>query len=243
MKYKFRWLSLIVIIGIYLPSFLEPTYLKEGTNSNALYYNIFSPIFLIWLIWACWKIIIIIKGKIFPTAEKRSQVANFNEFNRNVYGDELTLGKILIRTLKFIWSTFKFILKIPVLLVVTTISLIFKIISSELTSETSSPQKSSSKNSTSVHKIVKIKLSWGSDLQKEWEYDGRILKPSWGSDPQKEWEYNGRILKPSWGNDLQKEWEYNGRILKPSWGSDYQKKWETDSSIPIPVLAKAAGII
>ena len=51
------------------------------------------------------------------------------------------------------------------------------------------------------------------------------------------WEWDGRILRKSLGNE---SWEWNGRSLRKSLGNE---SWDTDGDVPIPVLAKAAGII
>ena len=84
-----------------------------------------------------------------------------------------------------------------------------------------------------------LRQKWVSNAQ-EWEYDGRILKQKWVSNAQ-EWEYDGRILKQKWVSNPQ-EWEYDGRILKQKWVSN-SREWEINGNVPIPVIAKAAGII
>jgi len=84
-----------------------------------------------------------------------------------------------------------------------------------------------------------LKQKWVGNAQ-EWEYDGKILKQKWVSNSQ-EWEYDGKILKQKWVSNPQ-EWEYDGRILKQKWVSN-PREWEINGNVPIPVLAKAAGII
>jgi len=41
--------------------------------------------------------------------------------------------------------------------------------------------------------------------------------------------------------DSNNEWEYDGRILRPRF--ERGTEWEIEGNIPIPVIAKAAGII
>ncbi len=84
---------------------------------------------------------------------------------------------------------------------------------------------------------------WSNDNSKIWEWDGKTLQPRWGNDSSKIWEWDGKTLQPRWGNDSSKIWEYDGKTLQPRWGNDSSKIWETKFQIPIPVLAKAVGII
>ena len=68
---------------------------------------------------------------------------------------------------------------------------------------------------------------------------GRI-KP-YNGDLSRAWEWDGHQLKPYHG-DLSRAWEWNGRQLKP-YHADLSRTWEIEGDIPIPVIAKAAGII
>ncbi len=88
-----------------------------------------------------------------------------------------------------------------------------------------------------------LKQRWVHDNNKEWEFDGRYLKPRWVHDNNREWEFDGRYLKLRWVHDNNKEWEFDGRYLKPRWVHDNNKEWEINGNVPIPVLAKAVGII
>ena len=92
-----------------------------------------------------------------------------------------------------------------------------------------------------------------SNGQREWEYDGCYLKKY--SNGQREWEYDGCYLKKY--SSGQREWEYDGRYFKRY--SSGQREWEYDGNylikyssgqrimecknFPIPVIAKAAGLI
>ena len=215
MKYKFRWLSLILTISV-----LSLFYFEEDSSSLSSALAIFLPIFLIWMIWACCKILIYLKRKIFPTKEEAILDANNKSFNRQVYGNaasvsitaehndeiaknELTSGKALTGILK---SIFSFVLLVN-------------------SSETSSSKKSSKKNSAG---IIRPRNYGDRDKAIEWEFDGKYLKPR----------YHGV-------NDKTIEWEFDGEYLKPRNYGDRDKaiEWEYDSDIPIPVLAKASGII
>ena len=258
MKYKFRWLSLIVVIGIYLPGFFADSYLKEGSSSHTTYFNIFSPIFLIWIIWACWKILFNLKQKIYPTTEEAILASKNNEFNELVDGktiigtiaaesksaivnSDLTIGKIFIGTLRFIWGTIKFLFSFAwgaiKLIFQIIFALVLVVISNEISpSKKSSPKKSSSNNSSSNNKSPPKRKTG-------------IIKPSNYGDRDKaiEWEFDGEYLRPSYYGDRDKviEWEFDGEYLRPRHYGDRDKtiEWKYDSGIPIPVVAKAAGII
>lgn len=79
-----------------------------------------------------------------------------------------------------------------------------------------------------------------SDLSKTWEWDGRQLKP-YHSDLSRTWEWDGKQLKPYY-SDLKRTWEFTGKQVKP-YHSDLSRTWEIEGNIPIPVIAKAIGII
>jgi len=81
---------------------------------------------------------------------------------------------------------------------------------------------------------------WGASIDKGWEYKDGIIKP-WGASTDKGWEYKDGIIKP-WGVSIDKGWEYRNGIIKP-WGASIDKGWEVKGNIPIPVIAKAIGII
>jgi len=277
MKYKFRWLSLILTISV-----LSLFYFEEDSSSLSSALAIFLPIFLIWMIWACCKILIYLKRKIFPTKEEAILDANNKSFNRQVYGNaasvsiaaehndeiaknELTSGKALTGILK---SIFSFVLLVT-------------------SSETSSSKKSSKKTARIIRprnygdrdkaiewefdgKYLKPRYHGVNDKTIEWEFDGEYLKPCNYSDRDKaiEWEFDGKYLKPRYpgvnnktiewefdgeylkprnygDRDKAIEWEFDGEYLKPRNYGDRDKaiEWEYDSDIPIPVLAKASGII
>jgi hypothetical protein len=60
------------------------------------------------------------------------------------------------------------------------------------------------------------------------------IKQTFGS---QRWDWDGQTLKETFGSQ---RWDWDGHTLKESFGS---QRWEADGAVPIPVLAKAAGII
>ena len=51
------------------------------------------------------------------------------------------------------------------------------------------------------------------------------------------WDFDGQTLKETFGNG---RWDFDGQTLKETFGN---RRWDADGPVPIPVLAKAAGII
>jgi hypothetical protein len=89
-----------------------------------------------------------------------------------------------------------------------------------------------------VQSIV-IKPYYG-DYKNAWTYDGRTLKPYYG-DYSKAWTFDGHTLKPYYG-DNSKAWTFDGHTIRPYYGS-YNRAYKADDDVPLPVMAKAAGVI
>jgi len=105
----------------------------------------------------------------------------------------------------------------------------------------------------------KVLKPYGKGTKEAWEWNGRIIKPYLKSSSYG-WEWNGKILKQV-GKDTRTAWIWEGNILK-SFSMGTKNGWElrgkvfkpynqsaskgvemTSNSIPIPVLAVAAGVI
>jgi hypothetical protein len=52
-----------------------------------------------------------------------------------------------------------------------------------------------------------------------------------------------QTLKKKWDNNTQYQWEFDGKIIKKKWDNSTQYQWEVSGHIPIPIIAKAIGII
>ena len=76
-------------------------------------------------------------------------------------------------------------------------------------------------------------------LRQAWRFDGHRLDPYLGGTLG--WRYDGRVLQPGSG-DLRAAWYFDGRLFRPYLGG-YEASWEVVGKAPIPVIAKAAGVI
>jgi hypothetical protein len=88
-----------------------------------------------------------------------------------------------------------------------------------------------------------LKKKWDNSTQYQWEFDGKTLKKKWDNSTQYQWEWDGQTLKKKWDNNTQYQWEFDGKIIKKKWDNSTQYQWEVSGHIPIPIIAKAIGII
>lgn len=73
-----------------------------------------------------------------------------------------------------------------------------------------------------------------------WQFDGRVLRRYSGGYSDA-WTFEKGVLKPYSGAYSQ-AWLYDGKVFKPYSGG-YSNAWTSEQSVPIPIMAKAAGII
>ena len=88
-----------------------------------------------------------------------------------------------------------------------------------------------------------LKKKWDNSTQYQWEFDGKTLKKKWDNSTQYQWEWDGQTLKKKWDNNTQYQWEFDGKTIKKKWDNSTQYQWEVSGHIPIPIIAKAIGII
>ena len=106
-----------------------------------------------------------------------------------------------------------------------------------LGSKSDSTTQSNSNNNYTIKKV------WDNNTQFQWEFDGKTLKKKWDNSTQYQCEWDGQTLKKKWDNNTQYQWEFDGKIIKKKWDNSTQYQWEVSGHIPIPIIAKAIGII
>ena len=107
--------------------------------------------------------------------------------------------------------------------------------------KSSSPTKKSPIHASPSSTSSQVKIEpYYSDLKRVWLWDGKELRPYF-PDLKRTWLWDGKELRPYFP-DLKRSWLWDGKELRPYF-PDLKRSWKVSGDIPIPVLAKAVGII
>jgi len=80
------------------------------------------------------------------------------------------------------------------------------------------------------------------ELPRDWEWDGRKLKPRYGATSSNSWEFDGRKIKSLYGANFSNTCEISATQLKPVYRARNSNTWDRNNQ-PIAVLiGKVIGL-